>query len=305
MKPDDKMQAWSLYWADDRLQSCVATLDQEDQQKLNSIWQAFAKSLNEGAKVLDLATGNGAVPAALLSGQPGLQIDAVDYAEIDPHQTLSEASLVASVNFHAKTDINKLPFSEHHFDAITSQYGIEYAGLESAAAKALKHLAEGGKIALLIHHDDSEIIHSSRAKLAELKRINEPKGLIETMLAVLRGEADFAELESQGQAYLAADFDKSQAISGQVFAGIEQVAQLMQSDPQKARDLGVTLGLRLRSEQQRLSEMDAAAQTETQIQAFSKWLTDSGMDVTSLAPVYIDESSKEYLLGWLVNAEKA
>lgn len=305
MNAEQKSLAWSLYWADDRLQSCVAADDNEDQQALNSLWQAFAQTLNSDARVLDLATGNGAVPAALLTAQSELQIDAVDSAEIAPLTTLSDPSVVAAVSFHANTDINALPFTEPTFDALTSQYGIEYAGLEAATLAALGCLKDGGKLAFLVHHDESEIISSSRAKLEELNRINEPSGLIETLLAVLRGEKPFTELEALGQAYVQGDFVKTQQLSGQVFAAIEQVANLMQSEPQQARDLGATLGLRLRSEQQRLQEMNQAAQTEEQMQAYSDFLTRQAMTVSELRPVYIDDNKEEYLLGWLVQAEKS
>ena len=79
-----KELVWSLYWAENRLHSCVASGGEADQKVLNALWVALAESLPEQADVLDLATGNGAVPAAMLSVNSGLNIEAVDLADIDP-----------------------------------------------------------------------------------------------------------------------------------------------------------------------------------------------------------------------------
>ena len=84
----DNNIAWSLYWAEDRLHSCVATDDEADQKILNQLWASFSDKLPDAAQVMDLATGNGAVPAALLAAKPSLKIAAVDLADIQPQTFL-------------------------------------------------------------------------------------------------------------------------------------------------------------------------------------------------------------------------
>ena len=296
--------AWTIYWTEDRLQSCVATDGDVDRQVLNSIWQEFAKSLDKGARVLDLATGNGAVPVALLSAQNSLQIDAVDQATIDPTQFVTGHPELSAVKFHSDTDVNTLPFAEDSFDAITSQFGVEYGGLFEATRNALGLLKPNGRMSFLIHHADSAIIDSSRAKLREMEQLLEEEGLVETLLQVLRSKIPFSELESQGEAYLNADIVRTQAISGQVFTAIGEIANAMQADMVRAVNLGATLKLRLSSEYQRLRQMDNAAQSDNDMLKYRELLELNGMKISTIHAVYADQSEQKYLLAWLVQGQK-
>ena len=299
---------WSLYWAEDRLHSCVASGADADQQTLNKVWSDFALRLPAGAKVLDLACGNGAVASAMLSTQPALVIDAVDQADIAPQQFLEAHPELEKVVFHANTDINQLDFNAASFDALTSQFGIEYAGLTTAAESSVECLASGGLMCFIIHHKQSGIIQSSQLKLSEMKQLLDQDGLIECLLRVLRGEVDFAVLETLGAEYLAAKIQRTEQISGRVFAGINQIATTLQSDPKQAYSLGATLKLRLDSEYQRLLQMDSAAQDELQMSQFGVQLEQLGMQIGSIEPFFADHASGEaldqYLLGWLVQANK-
>jgi ubiquinone/menaquinone biosynthesis C-methylase UbiE len=304
MKNEIENLAWTIYWAEDHLQSFVATDGDADKHPLNSIWQEFARSLNDGAKVLDLATGNGAVPVALLSAREQLKIDAVDQAAIDPIQFVKGVTELEAVNFHPDIDVNTLPFTSDSFDAITSQFGIEYAGLLEATGKALEVLKTNGRMSFLIHHADSAIIDSSRAKLREMEQLLKQGGLIETLLQVLRGTIEFSELESQGAVYLNADIVRTQAISGQVFTGIGEIANAMQTDMARAVNLGATIKLRLSSEHERLKQMGKAAQSNADMIEYRKLLELNGMELSTMQAIYADESDQKYLLAWLVQGQK-
>ncbi|MFT4628917.1 MAG: ubiquinone/menaquinone biosynthesis C-methylase UbiE [Arenicella sp.] len=304
MKNEIKHLAWTIYWAEDHLQSFVATDGDADKHVLNSIWQEFARSLDDGAKVLDLATGNGAVPVALLSAREQLQIDAVDQAAIDPIQFVKGVIELEAVNFHSDIDVNTLPFTSDSFDAITSQFGIEYAGLSEATAKALEVLKKNGRMSFLIHHADSAIIDSSRVKLREMEQLLKEGGLIEMVLQVLRGTIEFSELESQGAAYLDGDLVRTQAISGQVFTGIGEIANAMQTDMLRAVNLGASIKLRLSSEHERLKQMGNAAQSDADMIEYRKLLELNGMELSTMQAIYADQSDQKYLLAWLVQGQK-
>lgn len=303
MQDEIENLAWTLYWTEDRLQSCVAA--DGDQQALNSIWHEFAKKLDDGAKVLDLATGNGTVPVALLSTQDKLQIDAVDQAAIDPSQFVKGHAELDSVSFHSDTDINALPFAGDSFDALTSQFGIECAGLFGATKTALGVLKPNGRMSFLIYHADSAIINSSREKLREMEQLLKDGGLVETLLQVLRGTIEFSELESQGQTYLNADIVRTQAISGQVFTAIGEIASAMPGAMLRAINLGATLKLRLSSEYQRLRQMDNAAQSEVDMVEYRKLLELNGIELSAMEVVFADQSGPKYLLAWLVQGQKS
>jgi len=292
--------AWSLYWAQNKLHSCVAANFDSDQEVLNNIWCEFTELLKPQATVLDLATGNGAVPVALLSANADLKIDAVDQADIDPAQYVKDQPELLIVNFKAKIDINDLPIDEKRYDTITSQFGVEYAGLSAAAQASLKCLRPNGSFQFIIHHSDSEIIKASSLRLEEMVTLLAPEGIIDSLLLVLKGEMDFSSLEDCGRRYLESPAPRSDLISGQVFTGIERIAALIQSDLLQAQRLGATIKLRLQADHDRLTQMIEAAQTEDEINLFCSQLEKNGFRISTLKPVYVNDVEQKYLLAWQI-----
>ena len=53
-------------------------------------------------------------------------------------------------------DARNIPLQDGEFDLVVSQYGVEYAGAE-AIPEAARLVADGGRLALLIHAEDSMI----------------------------------------------------------------------------------------------------------------------------------------------------
>lgn len=299
----DENIEWSLYWAQDRLHSCVATEQDVDQKALNDVWETLSVGMGDSARVLDLATGNGAVPYALLAHNDTYKISAVDKADIAPLRYLSDRGLLESVEFVPNTDINNLEFKPNTFDAITSQFGIEYAGLEVATIAILPLLKSSGKLRFLVHHADSEIVKRSQEKVNEMAELIKPAGLIECLLCVLRGESELSSLEKIAIDYQAVNTSLSQQISGQVFSGINQIVAQMQNNHRAALELGATLNLRIRSEHTRLSQMIDAAQSHKSIADFSDKLERDENVSIEFTPYYVDDKSSKYLLGWLVDGQ--
>ncbi|MGI9318479.1 MAG: hypothetical protein ACR2QW_14205 [bacterium] len=295
--------AWSLYWSQDRLHSCVASQNEEDQRLLDTEWARFASSLSGGARVLDLATGNGAVAKALLAARDDLRIDAVDRADIDPLNFLSDKGALHKVSFHPQTDILNLPFEGERFDAISSQFGIEYAGLSEAGPLVGQLLKRDGKLLFFIHHAESELILASRQKKIELEQLVGEEGLLSTLQATLGGKLSFADLEQHGAKYLEGDFDQTQAVSGQVFKGIEQIISLLDSNVEQAHQLAASMDLRVRSEYQRLCQMIKAAQTERSLSEFSELMAETGITV-DYGPLSIGQGQASYLLCWRIQGTK-
>lgn len=300
--------AWSVYWAQDQLHSCVPAAQTNDQQCLVDLWQKFAKTLASDAKVLDLATGNGAVPVVLLGANPEIQVIAVDRAEIDPTQFVSDTPELHKVEFHPNVDIQRLPFEDDTMDAITSQFGIEYAGLLDAIEAALPKLKSNGELLFVIHNTDSEILATSAKKIVELEQLLKSNGPIENLLLMLQGKIQFEALEQAGREHMQSEAPKTEMISGQVFAGIESVANLLQhgeeEDIQKALKLGASLSLRANSELSRLIQMREAAQDQEQMEQLKSRANTLGIDVLECRPLYVNEPNKEYLLAWVFRGKK-
>lgn len=298
MNQPQNTNAWSLYWSEDRLYSCVAKSSDEDQKTLNKLWQDFSQELEPNSRVLDLATGNGAVADALLSVNNSLQVDAVDKASIDPKKIVKNHGNLANVNFHADTDIFDLSFKPSTFDAITSQFGIEYAGLSEASVQVMPYLKVAGRFQFVVHHAQSGIILSSANKIIEFEQLTQQSGILETLIDVLGGKAEFAQLEGMGQNYLKQDLIRSEQISGQVFAGIERVINGFASKPKESLELAVAMDLRVRSELTRLVQLTAAGQNSDTMTSWLEKVSAMGVEA-AFSPLYFDPIKQDYLLGWL------
>lgn len=164
---------WSQYWHYDRIASCFDGAGQSNyDDSVAGGWRAFFGGLPDGARVLDLCTGNGA--AALLAAETAresakhFRIVAIDQADIDPagHVSRHEEDY-ASIIFLRDTGVEALPFPDAGFGAVISQYGIEYSDLERSLPEAARMVAPGGRLRLVVHAADGKIAENSRKVIAE------------------------------------------------------------------------------------------------------------------------------------------
>jgi len=297
---------WSIYWQADNLDSCVTSWSIRDTEAISQLWQDFAAGLDADAKVLDLATGNGTVPLALLQGNDSLRITAVDKADIDPQRFLSSPGPLREVDFVGDTDICSLPYDAGSFDAVTSQFGIEYAPLNEAIGPVVSVLKTGGKLSFLMHHADSDVVKPARLKICEMAGLLQPKGLISCLLDFVGGGTDAGELESAGQRHLESGSGRSSQISGQIFEGVNRVMQCWQDNDKKgAAELAAVMALRLQADHDRLSQLNDAALTEEQMQSFGEQVEHAGIIVSVSQPLVIHRgTSDEALIGWELRGEK-
>lgn len=174
---------WSQYWHFDRIASCFdgAGLSNYDDSVAGG-WRAFFGGLPDGARVLDLCTGNGA--AALLAAETAredaksFRIVAVDQADIDPvHHVSRHEEDYASIIFLRDTGVEALPFPDAAFGAVISQYGIEYSDLERSLPEAARLVAPGGRLRLVVHAADGKIAENSRKVIAEADLLLDEIGL--------------------------------------------------------------------------------------------------------------------------------
>lgn len=296
---------WSLYWAQDRLNSCVAAEGVVDQKRLTELWTDLALSLDGATKVLDLATGNGAVPVALLNANDELDVTAVDKADIDPVRYLGqESELLKAVTFISNTDIRDLSSDDFRFGVITSQYGIEYADLGSVAGLLSDLLYDGGRLKFLMHHEKSSILNSSLVKLDELNSLLCDDGVFDRLANFLQGECTLQELEGSAIEHQKSGVSLSKHISGQVLEGIGRVLTGLKDNPKESVTLATTLTIRVRAEHARLLQMKEAALSEQEIADFANLVIESGITDVTFKPFYTDQADESYLLGWLFQAVK-
>ncbi|WP_460812484.1 class I SAM-dependent methyltransferase [Luteimonas pelagia] len=178
--------AWDQYWSSGALHSCVGSFDGNYGGAIGTLWDAVADHLAPGARVLDLATGNGALPRRLWErrgGEAKLEIDAIDLANVRP--AWHDPARHAAIRFHAGVDMCALPFPDDAFDWVLSQFGFEYAPRSAALHEALRVLSSDGALYLVMHHADSVLATVAREELRNQQALLAPGGVLESAEAVV------------------------------------------------------------------------------------------------------------------------
>jgi ubiquinone/menaquinone biosynthesis C-methylase UbiE len=288
---------WSLYWQGGNLHSCIASQEEQDQTQIDRFWADFAMSLPQQARLLDLASSNGAVPKALLAANSSLFVTAVDLADIAPDTLIKNFPELSQVQFIPGTDICDLPFEDARFDGITSQFGLEYAPHTPALREAGRVLKAGAPIRLLLHHVSSGIVRPAESIIAEIEALARPGGLIESLNQFVSGHSDLDNLEFAGQRYLNGPNGKSRHISGQVMAGISRVIDDRQSFPERAFALASGIEQRLTAESNRLSQLRSAALTAQGASELKLAALGAGLGHVSIDEMFVGEKDP-VLVGW-------
>ena len=159
---------WDRYWHYDRIASCFDGAGATNYDAcVAEGWRDFFGGLPAGARILDLCTGNGA--AALIAAEVGrFEIHAVDQAAIDPPAFVTRhVREMAAIRFVPGTNVEALPFPDGRFDAVISQYGIEYSDLARSVPEAVRVAAPGGRLRFVVHAADGEVAAGARIVIAE------------------------------------------------------------------------------------------------------------------------------------------
>lgn len=185
---------WRRYWREQqRLAACVPD-DPASAAAIEAHWTSFFKALPTGARVLDVATGNGvllvwAARGARAAGRE-LTLTGIDLADIDPARFLPDhRDDLAAARFLGATAAEALPFADGSFDVVVSQYGLEYAALEGALGEAARVLARTGRLHWLAHADDSVVLAQGRVRLREIDLLLAADGPFAAMKAYLDARA--------------------------------------------------------------------------------------------------------------------
>jgi len=296
---------WTSYWRQEQLHSCIAVGSLEDQETLAAFWGDFARSLEPDARVLDLATGNGVVPVQLLTAVPTLRITGVDRAAIAPARHVPGEPLLSRVRFCGDVDLAGLPRLGGPFDALTSQFGVEYAGVEVALRVLRTHLVEGGVFQWLLHHAQSAVVRSAAEDRAELERLTAPEGVLSAVSALELGARGVADVDESVRSYLRAPVRRTRRISGAVVALVERaVSAAEQGDGKTLRAIVRHLASSVAAERQRLSQLGAAALDADDVGHLAGRMAAGGITV-SRQEAFVLGTDRTALIGWVMAGRRA
>lgn len=166
------VEHWEKYYRDGVIATCPTTPAGEYDLELREAWETFFSDLPEGARILDIATGNGAVVVIARETAEGLgrnwAIHGADLARIDPPRYVNEGDRrFAGCTFHSGMATEALAFEDAFFDAVTGHYALEYADIPAAMAQIYRVLRPGGRARFIVHHDQSVLVANARRSLAE------------------------------------------------------------------------------------------------------------------------------------------
>jgi SAM-dependent methyltransferase len=163
---------WEDYYRGGAIATCPMGPSSNYTLELRDLWVDFFRSLPDGARILDVGTGNGAVTlfakeAAALAGH-SFQIHGADLAIIDPVGNVPDgATLFTGVTFHPGMATEHLAFEPASFDAVTGQYALEYTRPDAALAQVFRVLRPGGRALFVLHHCDSALLRNAAESLAQ------------------------------------------------------------------------------------------------------------------------------------------
>lgn len=138
-----------------------------------AFWEEFfqaAKQKYDAPLMIDLASGNGALVERALGefGDAVVDITCVDLSDAAIANIRSRFPEVRGL----VSDVRTIPLESGRFDIVTSQFGVEYAGIE-AIDEAARLLAPGGVLALMLHNQAGSIHRECTQTLDAIDRVKE------------------------------------------------------------------------------------------------------------------------------------
>lgn len=315
---------WTRFWKSGALHAVENGKDADSLNPLIQFWQAEVIQLGSSARVLDIGTGNGAIPRLLVQqlGELAPACDAVDLSDISPVWWANDplAPEHNKIRFHGNTQAEELPFENGCFSHVYSQYGLEYTHLKKSVPELLRVLQPAGRVRLIVHHQDSVLLQVAKEESQHIEWLLAEDGLWAAAQAIL--EPVHRSQTPEGIAQLRADpaansaktrFNQAQDVVSQRLAGAafpdvlqesrDYVTRAIMLAQRKELAAGHQLLKQWRTElqdnQMRLDEIQSHAMNTAGIQELCAQLA-AGGGRTNVTTLHRDTS----VLAWVVGLDR-
>lgn len=166
------MTHWTSYWRNSHALSSFAEGDAAFgyPQALLTQWHQIWSGLPTGAQLLDVGTGNGALAVGLVELSQSLgknwKVTGIDLADIRPVTDISHSNRLSSmldqITFVGNCGVEHTPFLDQHFDAVFSQFGLEYADWAASLRELYRITKATGSVVAFLHHSESSLSQDSK-----------------------------------------------------------------------------------------------------------------------------------------------
>lgn len=320
---------WNRYWSAERLVSCFEGPASDYEDSVTTHWDGFFNNLPPACKIVDIGTGNGAVPAIANRISRALDkqfsIVGVDQADIDPQRYLAgRAGLVAGVTFIGNTSASCLPFEDASVGALSSQFALEYMPLQAVIPELGRVAASGARLQLVVHATEGVAASGAVTELEHCDFVSHDLQLFDSARQVMafvtglerRSSAIASEEDARAMA-LVDDFenrlrrldDRRRASGAHLM--LDNVRQTLvhlyqgrkNYSPQQLQQHVGTLEEEVAAHAARLRDLLAAARDATGMQSICSQLGSAGF--CDLALDALVRGGQEAQLGWLLRGVKA
>lgn len=320
---------WDRYWEYGNLHSFSQVTRGNYAGRIADFWHERFSVLADGACVVDIATGNGAVALlavdSAMAGGRGFEIHGTDLAAIDPANRVGDDDLrerLARIRFHPRTPAEALPFDDATVDLVCSQFGLEYSDTSRSIPEIARILRAGGRAALILHHRDSAVVGAAREEAQGLDYVLDEARVYLKTRNFLRALADTRAPRRTSDGTLPPKVAKKRRAVDQAIESVQAEAR-GKSNPRillgplnyvqevlaMTREIRASEALgwleearrRVVAMRQRLADMQAAACTEGDIAAIAEQLDAAGFEAIQTA-VFDDENGA--VTGWRADATR-
>ncbi len=229
---------WDQYWSNGNIHSLSNAFTGNYEGAIAQFWKDKFSSLEDGAKILDIGTGNGAV--AFLAAEVALEkrvtfhISGIDLAKIDPASAAAShpelEKLLPFIEFQGEISADVLPFESATFDLIVGQYALEYTSLKSTMAELRRVLNPHGQLSFIMHHVDSIIMQTTRDELEQAKLLFEETKLFLRARSMVKAMGDANTPEKREKLKYNKSAEKKRDNLNQAFSILQQRVEISE-DP--------------------------------------------------------------------------
>ena len=293
MNKRDEDAAWGDFWAADAKAKagCLPTgylgIDAAQAKK----WTEFAKTLPTKPRVLDLATGDGRVMRWMLQARRDARLTGIDLA---PHLPAPPKG----TKVRAGVSMEKLPFHDGAFSAVTSQFGFEYGDAALISAEIARVLRKDGRFAIMTHRQDGPILAHNLERRKELSWVLDDQKLIElakrSLSLRVAGISAIPAKISQAPEEGARLFGANSA-AWEIAEAVRQSLGLGQRDTAaNVHRLLDQIAAKAANEQGRIASLEAACARTADEEGFLRAIAASGFSQMSIEPVIEAEQTAPF-----------